>query len=148
MSNIIDFKKGQQFTLTESDWKPEFMKRPKWTARVGLAIDNHIKKIVAQDDTFVIPEDKFERYDFKDAQMSYDIKSFAGKTVTVSAREYAYAQEEKRLDRDVCYLVFEQINKSDFKYHGSVLFSELEKARKLSNSHYDHSYYFFASSVK
>ena len=143
----FNLTKGQQFTLTESDMKPEFLKRPTVTARVGLAIDHHIKQMVSAFGV-EIPDDKYSPYDFKKGEMSYDIKSFAKSTVTVSAREFAYASVEAAKGRDVCYLVFEQQNRKDFTFTGVAYFSELIAKRKICNSNYDDSFYFYTSNVK
>jgi hypothetical protein len=137
---------GQKFKLTAEDYA-DVNRSKNQTAQFGMAIDAHIKNYL-QPKGIVVPDDKYATLDFDFQGTAYDIKSYAGTTITISAREKGFADSEIRSGRDVIYAIFEQLTHPEFKFKGYVSYKALIEHNKIRNSKFGDSFYFSLGSAR
>ena len=137
---------GQKFKLTTEDYA-DVNRRKNQTAQFGMAIDAHIKNYL-QPKGIVVPDDKYAAWDFKFNGDAYDIKSYAGTTITISPREMAFSDFEIGAGRDVVYAIFEQLAHPEFKFKGYVSCKALREHNKIRNSKFGDSFYFSLGSAR
>jgi hypothetical protein len=149
MVNIesLGLKKGDIFQLTEEDFPLDFPKNKSAEALIGMAIDGHIKKLLAPKE-IEVPDCKYEVYDFKFEDEYFDIKSFSSKSVTVSQREWDFAVRRMHTGGDVFYLVFEQLSDFEFEYVGYTSAMYLDSRNSIRHSQFDNGGVYFYSSMK
>ena len=79
---------------------------------------------------------------------AYDIKSYAGTSITISPREMAFSDFEIGAGRDVVYAIFEQLAHPEFKFKGYVSCKALREHNKIRNSKFGDSFYFSLGSAR
>jgi hypothetical protein len=135
MTNPFGFSKGQRFQLTKQDFTNKLPPHKSRGAVVGLAIDTSIKRYLG--DKISVPSSRYEVFDFEYNGEYYDIKSFAKSSITVSNREWQFALNKAAEGTEVYYLIFKQLNDSEFEYEGMTSCSRLRKKNKIRESQYD-----------
>ena len=148
--NVVEslgLKKGDVFQLSEEDFPLDFPKNKSQEAILGMAIDVHIKKLLASKE-IEVPDSKYEVYDFKLGENYFDIKSFTGGSVTISQREWNFAvQRMNQFNADVFYLVFKQLEDLEFEYKGYTSAKYLDSRNSIRHSQFDGGGVYFYSSV-
>ena len=137
---------GQKFKLTAEDYA-DVNRRKSAPVQFGMAVDAHIKNYL-QPKGIVVPDDRYATLDFDFEGTAFDIKSYAGTSITISAREKGFADSEIRSGRDVVYAIFEQLAHPEFKFKGYVSFKALQEHNKIRNSKFGDSFYFSLGSAR
>lgn len=147
LTNSLGIKIGQHFSLTQKDFEGDFPHNKSETALIGLAIDAHIKRFLA-DKNIIVPTYRYETFDFQHNCKYFDIKSFSSNSVTVSGREWQFASNQAKSGCDVYYLIFKQLSGLKFKYMGMTSFTKLNKDNKIVKSKFNNGGFFFSPSVQ
>lgn len=137
---------GTQHELTGKDWTFKFPYGKSKAALVGLAIDQHIKSLLAPKG-ITVPADQYAPYDFLHDGIHFDIKSFSRSSVSISENEYKFAEELRAQGKMLIYIVFEQLDDQYFVFRGFVKYDQLADRNKIFESQYKGYYFTLNDSV-
>lgn len=147
LTNSLGIKIGQHFSLTHKDFEGDFPHNKSETALIGLAIDAHIKRFLA-DKNIIVPTYVYETFDFQHDGKYFDIKSFSSNSITVSRQEWLFASNQVQSGADVYYLIFKQLSGLKFKYMRMTSFKKLNNSNKIIESKFENGGYFFSPTVQ
>ena len=146
MTQSLDLKIGQKFTLTPADFTLKLAHSKSPEAKKGFAIDAHIKSLL-KEKGINVPASQYAPYDFEYKGTKYDIKSYAKSSITIGPKEYDQGVNEINDGKDLIYAVFQQKDGDDFIFKGFVSLKALIKSNKIRNSQFNDTYYFSIGSA-